>query len=974
MVSVISAMDRLRIFFLTLCLPSGFLFGQIAKLMPRATDQSSIWWAEGFPGVVEGAAWHRVIETGHYAMVLDTETLAIPHFGALNERDWRALPSADLLLEISVNGKSYTCEGSEGWSQHGGPRLVEAGTFFQRADVTDLIFRSKEGESLGVEARFETAAWPDRLGLIFEAGPGVVSILKGEESFGKVGGGFGLDGTNMLLTQKLRQINPNSLTWSFWAYVPEDYDSATKAIPWLMTDGRNEAANGNLGIYLMRGKAVATINTGGGRENQVRVPSDEVKLGRWNHFLLSYDGAEMCFHVNGKRAPGGKVGKLRVDPKNDVIFGRRGDGSGDGYHFVGVIDEVQFHHGVVGPKELRETEPMQEWGFRKDGKAAAKAPREAWMKPELKMILRLGGETLKAQSAGEGEVALVIDPLTFKKVDTGDVVKVEAGKCPVKFDRNLSAYQVDLDGVKGIGKGNNVIERTPFTISNSTDREQVARLMFLKSGRGFRGRLGSSITGVTAMLCDEAGEPTGIPVQLSKNWHNRPEAGVYKGTWFHGITQVRVPAGAKVKLQVVIANGHWGGVAAASHAQLSLIGWGSNQRWEQSALGCWGESICYEPAQGQGKCLITDVRPLMVTPMNGKGQWGWTNNVGGGDFFRFFDLEGKRHFHQAMKTRVIRQGPCLTEVEYSGKIGAGIRHSVVTSLARTDDLVRGIYRVRMKVSEPVDFSRLVIFQIGADTYNYTREKRFVLGNEKGLQKEWQTQPGGDVYRTAPLEMVGEIPWASLEDGKPNDEKGAWANRGMIVREWKARLGGKEAAVHFAERGSTRGKSEFSTIDLVPPAGVTRLEKGDFVEAVIEYVVIPENAQDYYGPSAALKKALKKDGGTWKMIQREVLGNARLIEMKSGKLIRRFPDVRVSCEKGQASYELEGGVGYVPVTFTNLSRPNGQSLKVNGKVVDQSVHGNDFWQTDYDSAGGTWSQTYNLPRDGKGKVLVEFGRE
>jgi hypothetical protein len=29
-------------------------------------------------------------------------------------------------------------------------------------------------------------------------------------------------------------------------------------------------------------------------------------------------------------------------------------------------------------------------------------------------------------------------------------------------------------------------------------------------------------------------------------------------------------------------------------------------------------------------------------------------------------------------------------------------------------------------------------------------------------------------------------------------------------------------------------------------------------------------------------------------------------------------------------------------------------------LDLSVHGNDFWQTDYDVVAKTWSLTYNLP--------------
>ena len=46
------------------------------------------------------------------------------------------------------------------------------------------------------------------------------------------------------------------------------------------------------------------------------------------------------------------------------------------------------------------------------------------------------------------------------------------------------------------------------------------------------------ITGVTAVLRGPDGTPTGIPVQLSKNWHNRPAGGELAGLWFHGLVAV----------------------------------------------------------------------------------------------------------------------------------------------------------------------------------------------------------------------------------------------------------------------------------------------------------------------------------------------------------------------------------------------------------------------------------------------------
>jgi hypothetical protein len=291
---------------------------------------------------------------------------------------------------------------------------------------------------------------------------------------------------------------------------------------------------------------------------------------------------------------------------------------------------------------------------------------------------------------------------------------------------------------------NDAIERVRLTLKNSANRESTVRLLFEKTAAGLRGRLGQSITGISAILRDAEGHPLGIPVQLSKNWHGRSGDNPYEGYWFHGFTQLRLPAETTVDVELTLAFAHWGGVPAASHAQLCLIGWGANQLWDESAMGSWGESICYEPDQVQTGCSILDVRPLMVTSMGNDPAWGWTNNVGGGAFFRFFDDSGRRVPHDRMKTAYERQGPCLTEVTYAGQVGEEIEHAETVSLARTDDIVRGVYSLRMDVKQPVDFSRLVLFQIGADTYSYTGERKMAVGNVTGLVREWATQWGGDV--------------------------------------------------------------------------------------------------------------------------------------------------------------------------------------------------------------------------------------
>ena len=859
----------------------------LAAAMPRTEDYTQIWWAEGFPGHTPAAPWVRCIQTGRYALTLDTETLRIGHLGPVpaglgytacaqaDNRAWQSLPAADLALTITANGRTYRCTAGGKWTNFSGPRLIESGRFLQRADVTDLTFTAEDGARLNAEARFETVAWPDRLALILAARPGRMPIPAGEACFGRIGGGFGLDGTNHLEFPHAPELDPERFTLELWAFVPTDYQPSDHTFPWLVCKNHHEEAEGNYGLVILGGSPQARMNIGGGRANAFVVDAKRgpaLKIEAWNHLALSYDGDTLRLYVNGEAAGETQIGRKRVPGRNGLAFGRRQDNCGDGYHFRGAVDEIRIYDRALSAAEVRQrvarpeaedpsVKPVRAWSFRAKGRAALSKPAEEWRDAAMEIRLTTTQGVLQQRwdlptgatwgATDWHQVFVSLLPGTPEPQAAAQPVTVRAAELPggaarpVDYDAARGWHRVNLDGIVpvvpagGHEKQNDAIERVQLVLTNPDTAEQVVRLLFEKNGSGIRQSIGSAITGVSAVLRDAAGYPTGIPVQLSKNWHTRPEGGVYAGVWFHGCSQVRLPPGAKFELELTLAYGHWGGVAAASHAQLCLIGWGSNQLWNQSALGSWGESICYEPDQAQAHATILDVRPLMVRSMDRNLSWTWTHNVGGGDFFRLFDAAGRRVFPGRMRTAYERQGPCLTEVTYAGHSGRAIEHSATVSLGRTDDVVRGTYRLRMDVKETLDFSRFVIFQIGADTYSYTRERQLAVGNETGVLRQWDTRWGGDVYRTEPLECTGRVPWISLhlaESRGPQYEQGAWANRGLVIRSWEARLGGQPAAPWLAERGVGARGSETSTVDLVPPPGLTRLEPGDFVAATIEHLV------------------------------------------------------------------------------------------------------------------------------------------
>ena len=515
------------------------------------------------------------------------------------------------------------------------------------------------------------------------------------------------------------------------------------------------------------------------------------------------------------------------------------------------------------------------------------------------------------------------------------------------------------------------LDRWRFSVRNDSEREATVPMMFVDEHP-------PAITGFTPLLCDVDGNPTGIPVQISKNWHARPEKGVlrHQGPWFHGCTFVRIPPRSQREFTFAMSYARYGGVPAASHAQLSLIGWGHNQFWDQAAIGSFGESICYEPGRVQRRCSIDDIRPLMTLPNPDAKPYGWAGNCGGGDFLMWIDEAGRYRGFRATRTDYRAYGPCLTDVRYAEEtLGGEIASRVNVSIARSDDYLRAFHHLRYDVRQPVKWQRLAFYQLGADFYNDTPARRVAIGNVNGLREEWAPIQAKDVYDRRSVSLAGDAPWISIhgvERGAVN-KGGAVASRGLIVRSWKAVLGGKPCHQPYASFYATEwGKGNFRTvIELSPPPNLGTLQRGDFVEADVELVVFPADARAYYGPNADFKNVLEQDADTWRLVQREAVGNALRITASKGKVERSYPLSVTVDRKDRAACDIAGGIGYLPVTFSGLSDYRGYELLVDGHPLNQAIHGNDFWQTDYDPARRQWRITYNILCDGQHPSRVEL---
>jgi hypothetical protein len=154
--------------------------------------------------------------------------------------------------------------------------------------------------------------------------------------------------------------------------------------------------------------------------------------------------------------------------------------------------------------------------------------------------------------------------------------------------------------------------------------------------------------------------------------------------------------------------------------------------------------------------------------------------------------------------------------------------------------------------------------------------------------------------------------------------------------------------------------------LVPPEGVTDFKPGDTVEVDLQWITLPRVADDYYGPNEAFRTHLAANPRSWKTVYREARGNDLDVTVDGGAATHTYPII-IQASQPEITVDIRGGVGAVPIRFDGLKTPSGDILyrDIDGQLVplDQSVHGNDYWQTGYDAGSNTCRMSFNLPLDG-----------
>ena len=555
------------------------------------------------------------------------------------------------------------------------------------------------------------------------------------------------------------------------------------------------------------------------------------------------------------------------------------------------------------------------------------------------------------------------------------------------FDPERGVYLVELDLCTNVGAPNypswsDPLHQTWYNRHKVILRGDLGPAISIPIALELKGSVLASITGGSPMFRDSQGEPLGVPVQVSKNWHEVQAADRY---WYHFYSTPLLPEGGRHELEFTVARAQWGSCFTVSHAQLSLIGWGTNQQWDESAMGCWGESVTYDPDLTLQRSMIDDVRPFLVQSHQ---QYNWTGNVGGANFLTYKPVAAAPDRLGRMRTLYRSPGPNLTDVIYAGETLDGkIEATLRARMGRSDDVVRVFYDLDYTIKEAVSYERLAFFQVAADNYSDNEFSRIAYGNAAGVLVDVAAAPSGSVGYVSNADrgiaLQGDAPWVLLYDnlkigGSLPEE---FADVGFVVRDYELDLGDGSAPtttphinlVHtnnwglYPQVGFELGVP-FEAADPTLPAGAS-------LRATIEYLVVPADKDRYYGPSADMAAIPAADYGTPELMRALADGNRTDLQVSVGTLLRTHPaEIAVTTNPVAApgltvlaELDLSGGFGHVPLTFVGLDGHEGWRLErqLGGSWVSigQEVEGNDYWQARYDPLSESYELTFNVDNTG-----------
>lgn len=547
----------------------------------------------------------------------------------------------------------------------------------------------------------------------------------------------------------------------------------------------------------------------------------------------------------------------------------------------------------------------------------------------------------------------------------------------VSFDEDVHAFHIDVpaDAVTYPSASDRVDEYLIEVTNPLATTENIPLVFDQPTVR--------AVTGTAMVLCDATdGRPLGLPVQISKNWHRKFVDGVYEptvhdGPWLRGATMLTLDPGESRRVKLRVIYGYWGGAGTVSHAQLSLIGWNCNWKWDESALGAWGESMTYDPTMHAGSAFMDDIRPAFTLSYNDNNSqyadyetttdYNWTENVGGGDFLVYRDSANVYRWVKRLKTCYYQTGPNQTEVLYGGVTDDDkIRVTYSSRFVSTLDYHRRFHDYKYEFLQDVTSpNRLVFYQMEADYYNTAEYTNYYIGDVDGLVEIGAIDAGGDTYKGSAIAMDGK--WLSVDDETANSgNEIARALRGMIPL--ASTLNGSPLPIYMHKYGVDYGNDML--FDFSAASVMSSYSAGDVVEGEIEFVMPPQHIDNYWGSDAELISRMTSYGDVaWEPVHDELVHNIGLdVVMQQGTLLRNYPLVIQPGGSGSVLSDFTirgGGLGHIPVRLTGASA--GLELAVqrwaDGVWTDlESVDiGNNSYYQAIQNADGTMDYGFSIQR-------------
>lgn len=971
------------------------------KTQPASpSDYSYAYWlhswrknkGEEFPDVL-------CLETDTYGMKLNVDEITKPHFGVIKDKKsnlrsalgsgasrLNGLPQAELTLEVEHSGQVYKLESckaalSDASNRLQPVRMWEAGTIAQHFDIQGLILKNSKGQELRGNNVLDLVVWPNSLTLNAQIQP--AHNNEHGVTGGVVGSGFAIEKEPIVIPHSNKPA-PKQFTVEMWTKLPEALSD--KPYGWLLCNKRHESEDGNFGFTVHHNHFRASMNIGGGQGAGKRHIKSNGYLSRdkWHHLVLTYDGKTMTFYLDGQ-AQGTEVINLPRNAGTELItLGKRGDKAGN--LCKALYDQIRMWNRPLNGNEIKSLHKNPSSDAPANGLILNHDFGDTYKDPVWKnSIIRLGIKTPERNwqtqkvlpddwKVGETQSITLTENFDTPEVENPSLslsMKTPKGEeIPLVYTPSFNAYSATVlhaSQVRSKGKGLEFRDYDDFNITVENKSAEMVRTPVYLDLRGIR-----AITGLTPILCYEDGTPTGIPVQLSKNWHYS-KLGAYLRPFF--ILPSDPNSSTQYKLRVVY--GFYGKLPAASHAQLSLVGYANNTRWDQLAIGCFGETICFDMDTACVPNVVTDVRGLMLRDGKEGRTWEWTDCGWGGDWMRVGIGENKeadRLYFNELKTSYFAHGPCLTDVQYDGYLGKGheveMHAQVMTS--RTDDYARTFQNLSYTFKKEQPAERVTFYAVGGRTAVHT--KTYAYGDKNGIHIEAKVPPhvpkGHVLVKNHTI--GGEGPWwIGLPDSKVTRHTD-WGNgnRNLIIRGYEATFSGKvyKNPTISITVSHDLGKGDKGVhIHLTPPAGVTQIMPGDKIDMDLQFLTMPREVDDYYGPNEHLKNILRNHPNSWFPLFREVTDNNLAVTVNGGKVLKNYPLMIQTENQNRIEFTIKGGRGAVPLRIEGVDNPLGKNLFriVNGKeeLFAPSVHGNDYRQVDFDTHSQQYHIVYNLPLDG-----------